>query len=87
MTTISIATTTSATVQSVSRAGGRLDPTAVAEAQQRDNTATRAFTAASIKASCLWTLLASVLTLLDSIRLRLVNASPLTPMRAISDKT
>ncbi|KAI0880750.1 uncharacterized protein GGS22DRAFT_79633 [Annulohypoxylon maeteangense] len=34
----------------VSRAGGILQPTAVAEAQARDNTATRAFTSVSIKA-------------------------------------
>ncbi|KAI1206629.1 uncharacterized protein F4807DRAFT_228113 [Annulohypoxylon truncatum] len=34
----------------VSRAGGVLQPTAVAEAQERDDTATRAFTAVSIKA-------------------------------------
>ncbi|KAI1456668.1 hypothetical protein F4805DRAFT_215483 [Annulohypoxylon moriforme] len=34
----------------VSRAGGVLQPTAVAEAQARDNTATRAFTSVSIKA-------------------------------------
>ncbi|KIM20762.1 hypothetical protein M408DRAFT_12904 [Serendipita vermifera MAFF 305830] len=53
VTTTSTATATITTIQSVSRAGGRLDPTAVAEAQQRDDTATRAFTAASIKASCL----------------------------------
>ncbi|KAI0105611.1 hypothetical protein F4776DRAFT_646956 [Hypoxylon sp. NC0597] len=34
----------------VSRAGGVLQPTAVAEAQQRDDTATRAFTSVSIQA-------------------------------------
>ncbi|KAI1105682.1 hypothetical protein F4804DRAFT_118075 [Jackrogersella minutella] len=34
----------------VSRAGGVLQPTAVAESQQRDDTATRAFTSASIQA-------------------------------------
>jgi len=45
------ATTTSATTQSVSRAGGGLNPSAVTESQQRDNTATRAFTGASIKSS------------------------------------
>lgn len=44
-----VATQTIAAVQSVSRAGGTLNPTAVAESQQRDNTATRAFTAAQIK--------------------------------------
>jgi hypothetical protein len=35
----------------VSRAGGVLDPSAAAEANPRDNTATRAFTSASIKTS------------------------------------
>jgi hypothetical protein len=35
----------------VSRAGGELQPSAVAEAQQFDNTATRAFTGVSLKAS------------------------------------
>jgi hypothetical protein len=34
----------------VSRAGGKLNPSAAAEAQQRDNTATRAFSSVSIKA-------------------------------------
>jgi hypothetical protein len=42
-------TPASPTVISVSRAGVVLDPTAVAEAQQRDDTATRAFTAVPIK--------------------------------------
>jgi hypothetical protein len=43
--------TSASTVTPVSRAGGTLNPTAVAEAQQRDNTATRAFTSIQIKTS------------------------------------
>ncbi|KAI1338230.1 hypothetical protein F5Y15DRAFT_135795 [Xylariaceae sp. FL0016] len=49
--TASVATTIPTSGLPVSRAGGILQPTAVAEAQQRDITATRAFTSVSIKAS------------------------------------
>lgn len=45
------ATPAASTVTSVAGAGGVLNPSAVAEAQPRDNTATRALTAAQIKTS------------------------------------
>jgi hypothetical protein len=45
------ATTAATSIVSVSRAGGVLNPSAVAEAHPRDDTATRAFTGVSIKSS------------------------------------
>jgi hypothetical protein len=45
------ATGGTATVISVSRAGGVLNPSAAAEANQRDNNATRAFTSVSLKSA------------------------------------
>ncbi|KIW85852.1 hypothetical protein Z517_01244 [Fonsecaea pedrosoi CBS 271.37] len=47
----SATSTASASIISVSRAGGVLDPSAVAEANPRDNTATRAFSSVSLKSS------------------------------------
>jgi hypothetical protein len=43
------ATVTTATAIKVSGAGGVLNPSAVAESQQRDNNATRAFSAVQVK--------------------------------------
>ncbi|KAF8316139.1 hypothetical protein DL93DRAFT_2125358 [Clavulina sp. PMI_390] len=50
-TTTTASSTTAGGPTSVSGAGGTLNPTAAAEANPRDNTATRAFTAAQIKTS------------------------------------
>ncbi|CAG8645218.1 369_t:CDS:2, partial [Acaulospora colombiana] len=78
------ATRASATVTPVSRAGGTLNPTAAAEAQQRDNTATRAFTKVQIKV-CISPFF--ILLVLTICRLRVANVFLLTLPPVISAKT